>query len=62
MATGEDRLLQDIADDLQRMAQREKARRELLKVLFNRRAYARILQISEQDWREAQARDDNPKG
>lgn len=50
---------QDLADDLQRNAQLRKTRAELMKVLFNRRGLERLRGISDEDWREAEARDIN---
>jgi hypothetical protein len=51
---------QDLADDLQRQNQLETARRELVKVLFNRRGLARVRAISNEDWQRAMERDANP--
>lgn len=50
---------QDLSDALQREAQLEKTRMELLKALFNRRGLERLRAISDSEWQAAEARDTN---
>lgn len=50
---------QDLADSLQRQAQAEKLRQELIKVLFNRRGLDRLRAIPDSEWQAAQESDEN---
>lgn len=50
---------QDLADSLQRQAQAEKLRKELIKVLFNRAGTDRLRAIPDSEWQRAEESDGN---